>query len=219
MNVSRRGAKSSVKSMDELKANIIDSTIDLYIPCNPTGSEITTGDIEQTVDADATINQCGASSDSVIDDSTPNDAINNTDANNDAAINKAKDASAAQKLLSLHSVIVARTKYEGCVAYLTCLKSGKLEDASFACVNGECPTCGFDKIWSKVIRRRLFIREFDSNKSEQVEKLNPNLVLATDIWMNKLNCRGYETKYKPSAGAHIREVNRQATAASITAEA
>ena len=110
MNACRRGAKASVKSMDELKTNIIDSTIDLYIPCNPTGSEITTGDIEQTVDAGATINQCGASSDSVIDDSTPNDATNNTDANEDAVIKKSKGETASLKLLCLHSVIAAKTK-------------------------------------------------------------------------------------------------------------
>ena len=31
--------------------------------------------------------------------------------------------------------------------------------------------------------------------------------------MNKVDWRGYETKYKPSVGAHTREVNRQAAVA------
>ena len=140
--------------MDELKTNIIDITIDLCIPWNPKGSETTTGDTELNVDADATINLGGASSDSGIDDSIPNGATNNIDANNDATINKAKDATAALKLFCLHSVISAKKKYDACVACLTCLKSGKLEDAKFAFVNGKCPTFGFDKIWSKGLRRR-----------------------------------------------------------------
>ena len=44
------------------------------------------------------------------------------------------------------------------------------------------------------------------------------MVLATDIWMNKVDWRGYGTKYKPSIGAHIRLVNRQAAAASRPTE-
>ena len=47
------------------------------------------------------------------------------------------------------------------------------------------------------------IRELDSNKSEWVEKLNPNSVLATGICMNNVDWGGYETKDKPSVGAHL----------------
>ena len=119
----------------------------------------------KTVDADATINLGGASSDSGIDDSTPNYATNDTYASDYAAINKDKDATAALKLLCLHSVIATKTKYNAFVACLTCFKRGKLEDAKFSCVNGEYPTCGFDKIWSKGLRKRILIRSFDSNKS------------------------------------------------------
>ena len=149
MNNCRRGAKESVKLMDKLKTNIIDSTTDLCIPCNPTGLETTTRSTEQTVDAYGKINLGGASSDYVIDDSTPNDSTNNIYANDDAAINKSKDATAAMKLLCLHSVISANTRYDSCVACLICLKSVKLENAIFAFVDGKCPTCGFGKIWSK----------------------------------------------------------------------
>ena len=53
---------------------------------------------------------------------------------------------------------------------------------------------------------------------EWIEKLNPNLVLATYIKMNKVNWRVYETKDNPYVGAHIREVNRQAEAAARPAE-
>ena len=63
------------------------------------------------------------------------------------------------------------------------------------------------------------IREFDLNKSEWVEKLNPNSVLATDIWMNKVDWRGCKTKDKPSIGTHLREVNRQVTVSARPGEA
>ena len=33
--------------------------------------------------------------------------------------------------------------------------------------------------------------------------------------MNKVDWRGYETKYKPYIGAHLRDVKHQATAAAI----
>ena len=96
--------------MDELKTNIIDSNIGIFVPCNLTGSETTTKDTEQTVDADAKINLGGASYHSSIDDITPDDDTNNTYANNDSAINKAKDETVALKLLCLHSVIASKTK-------------------------------------------------------------------------------------------------------------
>ena len=106
--------------MDGLKINIIDSTIDLCIMCNPTDLETNTRDTEQTVDADAIINLGGASSDSGIYNSTTNDVTNNADANNDATINKSKDATAALKLFCLHSVISAITKIRClcCVPYM-----------------------------------------------------------------------------------------------------
>ena len=37
--------------------------------------------------------------------------------------------------------------------------------------------------------------------------------------MNKVDCRGYETKDKPSVGANLLEVNRQAAAEAIPEEA
>ena len=100
------------------------------------------------------------------DDSSANDILLDSDTDNDSRGDDAegpdnnivKNANAAVKLLRLHAVIDAKTKYDAFVACLTCLKSGKIEDASFACVNGECPTCGFDKIWSLGLRLRILIR-------------------------------------------------------------
>ena len=111
-----------------------------------------------TVDYDATINLGGASSDSGIDDSIPNDATNNTGDNNDTAINKSNDATAALKLLCLNLVISAKGKCDDCVSWLTWFNRGKLENEKISCVNGECPTCGFDKIFSKGLWMRILIR-------------------------------------------------------------
>ena len=113
----------------------------------------------------------------------------------------------------------SKTKYDACVACIPCLKSGKLEDANFSCVNGECPTCGFDKIWSLGLHRRILIREFDYEKSEWAEKLNPDSALATYVWLKEVDWCFYVTKEKPSVGAHLREVNRQAAASFRPAEA
>ena len=131
----------------------------------------------------------------------------------DTASEKVKDNKAAAKLLRLFDVISTKNKYDACVACVPCLAGGKLEDANFICVNGECPTCGFDKIWSKGLRRRILSREFDSAKSEWVEKLNPNSSLATDVWLNEVDWRGYERKEGPSVASHLQEVERQARAA------
>lgn len=58
----------------------------------------------------------------------------------------------------------------------------KLEDAKISCVNGECPLCGFDKIWSKGIHRHILLHEYDNTKGEFVEKRNQNSVWAIDIF-------------------------------------
>ena len=44
MNACRRGPKTLIKSMDELKSNIVDINHDLCSPCNPTGSDTTASD-------------------------------------------------------------------------------------------------------------------------------------------------------------------------------
>ena len=112
--------------------------------------------------------------------------------------NADKDKKAAQKLIRLYNVILAPTNYDACVGCLPCLQSGKLEDAKFTCVNGDCPKCRFDKLWSKGVRHRILLKEFDVDKGEWIEKLNPDSSLATDVWLNKVEWRGYEKKEGPS---------------------
>jgi len=122
-----------------------------------------------------------------------------------------KDTKTAAKLLRVHDILSMTTKYDMCVACLPCLKNGKLEDAKFSCVNGDCPTCGFDKIWSKGLRNRILMKEYDVGKKEFIEKLNPNLSLATDIWLDKVDWCSYVYKEKPVVQAHLKEVAHQAT--------
>ena len=100
--------------------------------------------------------------------------------------NIVKDDNTAVKLLRLHTVIDANNKYDACVASLPCLNSSKLKDANSSFVNGGFPTCGFDKIWSLGLRRRILIQEFDYEKSEWVEKMNPDSALDTDVRLKEV---------------------------------
>ena len=102
-----------------------------------------------------------------------------------------------------------KNRYDACVGYVPYLAGGQLEDANFSCVNGKCLSYGFDKIWSKGVWRRILTGEFDPDKSEWVEKLSPESSLATDVWLNEVDWRGYETKEGPSVGSHLQEVARQ----------
>jgi hypothetical protein len=137
----------------------------------------------------------------------------------DTASNAQMDAAVAVKIVRLHPVMETKTKYDACVACLPCLNGGLLEDANIRCVNGTCPLCGFDKIWSKGLRRRIMCREWNPVKSEWVDKLNPNSVLATDSWMSEVQWRGYESKDKPSVGANLQALNRQAASAARAPDA
>ena len=73
-----------------------------------------------------------------------------------------------------------KTTHDACVVCVPCLTNGKLEDANMECIKGECPTCGFDKIWSKGLRWRLLVCESEQDKGEWTVKLNPVLCLATN---------------------------------------
>ena len=154
MHACRQGTKASLTSINELKNNIVEITPALCLPCNSIASDIMMSNGNN--------------------DSSANNILSDSDTDNDSSGEAAegpddnifKDANAAVKLLRLHAFIDAKTKYDACVAFLLCLKSGKLEVANFACVDGECPTCGFDKIWSLALRRRILVQEFDYEKSE-----------------------------------------------------
>jgi len=93
------------------------------------------------------------------------------DNNTNSKSNEELDAEAVPKLLRVRDLLETTNKYDTCVACLPCIgKGGKLEDAKMSCVNGECPKCGMDKIWSKGLRRRLVKREWDAGKKEWVDQ-------------------------------------------------
>jgi hypothetical protein len=56
------------------------------------------------------------------------------------------DKRATDKLLRIYNSLNTPSKYDMCVSCLPCLKSGKLEDAKFKCINGNCDICGFNKL-------------------------------------------------------------------------
>lgn len=121
------------------------------------------------------------------------------DNNTNSKSNEELDAEAVPKLLRVRDLLETTNKYDTCVACLPCIgKGGKLEDAKMSCVNGECPKCGMDKIWSKGLRRRLVKREWDAGKKEWVDKLNKDSKLATDVWAKKVQWRDYVTKARPT---------------------
>ena len=146
MNACRRGEKSSLKSINRLKNNIVDITQALCLPCNSTASDIMMSNGNDDSSANDIL------SDSDMDDDSSGEAAEGPDNN------IVKDANTAFKLLRLHAVIDAKTKYDACVACLTCLNSGNLNYANVACVNGDFPTCGFNKIWSLGLPRGILIR-------------------------------------------------------------
>ena len=52
-----------------------------------------------------------------------------------------------------HTVRDAKTKYDACGTYVPCLSNGKLKADNIVGVNGECPYCSFDMVWSKDLHR------------------------------------------------------------------
>jgi hypothetical protein len=122
----------------------------------------------------------------------------------------AEDKPTTDKLLRIYNILNTPSKYDMCVSCLPCLTSGKLEDAKFKCINGNCEVCGFDKIWKHGVRARIFKQEFDATKGEWIDKLNPNSKLATDTWLENVKWRDYEYKTKPTLATHAQEIVHQA---------
>jgi hypothetical protein len=78
----------------------------------------------------------------------------------------ADDKRTTDKLLRIYNILNTPSKYDMCVSCLPCLTSGKLEDAKFKCINGNCEICGFDKLWKHGVHARIFKQEFDATKGE-----------------------------------------------------
>ncbi len=92
-----------------------------------------------------------------------------------------KDEKTATKMKQILDIIKMKTIYDSCKACLPCLPEfGNLEDAKLSCVNGECYPCGFDKLWSKGVRRVIILKDFGKQKMEWVESLNTESAFGTD---------------------------------------
>jgi hypothetical protein len=103
-----------------------------------------------------------------------------------------------------------KTKYDSCKACLPCLSEfGNLDNAKLSCVNGVCYRCGFDKLWSKEVRRVIILKDFDDQKMEWVESLNTESVFATDAWLETIDWCSYTTKEGSTVAEHLRELFRQ----------
>ena len=118
----------------------------------------------------------------------------------------------------LIAVLKSQTKYDACLECIPCLDprsngEKKLEDAKFSCVNGECPRCGFDKIWSNGIRKMIMLSEYDPERKEFVQKLNPSCDFATSVWHEGVYWRAYVYKEGPSVASNARDVAQRAAAA------
>ncbi len=123
----------------------------------------------------------------------------------------AEDKRATDMLLIIYNILNTPSKYDMGVSCLPCLTSGKLEDAKFKCINGNCEICGFDKIWKHGVQARIFKREFDATKGEWIDKLNSNSKLATDTWLERVKWRDYKYKTKPTLVIHAQEIVCQAS--------
>jgi hypothetical protein len=119
-----------------------------------------------------------------------------------------EDEKMATKMKRILDIIKMKTKYDSCKACLSCLPEfGNLEDAKLSCVNGKCYHCGFDKLWSKGVRRVIILKDFDDQKMEWVESLNTESVFATDAWIETIDWRSHTTKEGSMVAEHLRELS------------
>ena len=187
-NAARRGAKAAI-NLITVGTSDNDSPI-LCLPASLTttapSAEVPIGEVEAAPSAEVPIAEVEESASiAEVDDSTTTKTADDFEA--DKVVNS--------QLLQLYNVLNMNTKYDMCVGYLPCLENGKLEDAKIECIEGTCTKCGFDKLWSKGVR----VRVFDSNN-----KLNAKSTLATDVWNETLEWRAYEYKEQPTLASHAR---------------
>ncbi|KAL7490747.1 hypothetical protein ACHAWT_000278 [Skeletonema menzelii] len=116
-----------------------------------------------------------------------------------------------RRLLTIKEIINMPSKYDMCVEVLQpCLTSRKLEDAEEKCLDGTCPTCGFQRWWSRTLRKKLFITP--SLGAESILNDDSPLVGA-ELKEPGIYWRIYTHEPTPTPGNHAQDVARQAAAA------
>lgn len=118
------------------------------------------------------------------------------------------DSNAVRKLRGILKVIQQDSKYDMCCAALPCLDGKPLESAKYSCINCDCPTCGFDKLWSKGVKASLFKYEYDATQSKWVGQLNDTSPVKSNLWNKQVDWREYCYKTRPSVAAHAQQVAR-----------
>eukprot|EP00984_Skeletonema_dohrnii_P024294 scaffold13403_cov120-Skeletonema_dohrnii-CCMP3373.AAC.1 len=206
-NAAKRGARAAVNFMSTIIEEIEDGIND--------------GDNDTVMEDASIIIDDGDNSISNDDD----DAINNDDDDDDAEVDAEDDAeddaaalsseeqSTLNKINRVIEIMQQPYKYDMCMKCICPPETGKLEDAKFSCVEGSCPSCGMDKLWSNGVRKKILTTTYDSDTSEFVYSLNKNCRFASDEWLNEVEWRTYVYKEKPTVATHAREVRRQAAAA------
>jgi len=195
-NAARRGSKAAINLI-----TVVTSDNDTPILCLPTTPTITSPSAEtedpiDEVEDSATVTIVEDSVTVIeVDESTTTETPEPTQPTADDV---EADKIANSQLLQLYNVLNMNTKYDMCVACLPCLENGKLEDAKIECIEGTCTKCGFDKLWSKGVRARIF----DSDN-----KLNAKSTLATDVWNETVEWRAYEYKEQPTLASHAKKLH------------
>ncbi len=102
------------------------------------------------------------------------------------------------RLMTIKELINVPSKYDMCVEILKpCLPTGKLEDAEQKCLDGTCTTCGFERLWSRTLRRKLFIVP----ALGQDEILNESSPLVdAELKESSIDWRHYTHETIPTAG-------------------
>ena len=109
-------------------------------------------------------------------------------------------------------MIETPSKYDTVVKCLQpCLTTGKLEDAAYKCLLGECTgadgsngcnVCGFRQWWSKDLKKELL-------KDDGSMKLNAPL--AGDEWTTPdIDWRYFTSVARPTIASHAQEINSEA---------
>ena len=117
---------------------------------------------------------------------------------------------AAAQLRLIKKIISSPSKYDAMVACMgACLPTGKLEDAKYECLYGNCEECGFARLWSCGLRELLL----DENGA-----LREGAPLNSADWkIAKIHWRYFTHSIAPTEANHALEVARQAASARAAA--
>jgi hypothetical protein len=177
MNSCWRGCMGAIKVIDQLimqynvssdehfTVNNNNDDVPLHMNIEGTQEHFTLNNINDVANDSELVDDSSVGSESVFDDKLDEEV---TEANAIPSCTvPIEDERTATKMKQILDILKMKTKYDSCKACLPCLpEMGNLEDAKLSCVNGECYCCGFDKLWSKGVRRVIILKGFDNQQKE-----------------------------------------------------